>query len=168
MAGILVLAITSSFAQVGKSITSLTLTDPDNQSKTIPFVGEKVLMLLYTDPDVKDVNDQLSEAVRAKHFDASKYVGIGIANTKESWIPNSAIRMKARQKEKQFAGSIVMLDQQRTLADTWKLGDCNSMGVVLIIGKDKAIKYAKKVATEAESKAIIPEVIKILEAEIAK
>jgi predicted transcriptional regulator len=153
---------------VGKTMTSLMISDPNNQPKAIPFVGEKVLLIQYTDPDVKDVNDKLSEAVKAKKFDEKLYQGIGIANCKETWIPNSGIRMKARQKEKQFPGSVIMLDENRVLPTALGLGDCNGMGVLLIVGKDKVIKFMKKITTEAESESVTEEVVKLLESEIAK
>src|SRR6266498_3634082 len=97
-------------AALGKSVSSLQLVDPNDQAKAIPFIGEKVVVLFYTDPDEKDVNDPLSEALKAKNYPKDKYAGIGIANCKDTWIPDAAIRMKARQKEKQFPGSIVLLD----------------------------------------------------------
>jgi predicted transcriptional regulator len=153
---------------VGKTLSSLMITDANNQPKALPFVGEKVLLLQYTDPDVKDINDKLSDAVKAKKFDAKLYQGIGIANCKDTWIPNAGIRMKARQKEKQFAGSIVMLDEDHLLPKALGLGDCNGMGVLMIVGKDKVIKYMKKITSEEESEKATPEVVKLLEAEISK
>jgi predicted transcriptional regulator len=153
---------------VGKTMSALQISDANNQPKPIPFVGEKVLFLQYTDPDVKDINDKLSDAVKAKKFDEAKYQGIGIANCKDTWIPNAGIRMKARQKEKQFAGSIVMLDEDHVLPKALGLGDCNGIGVLLIVGKDKVIKYMKRIKSEEESLAATAEVIKILEEEINK
>lgn len=153
---------------VGKSMSALKISDANNDPKEIPFLGEKVLLLQYTDPDVKDINDKLSEAVKAKKFDQNKYQGIGIANCKDTWIPNAGIRMKARQKEKQFAGSIVMLDEDHVLPKALGLGDCNSIGVLLIVGKDSVIRYMKRVKSEEESLAAVPEVVKILEEEINK
>jgi len=150
------------------TMTSLMITDANNDPKAIPFIGEKVLLIQYTDPDVKDVNDKLSDAVKAKKFDAQLYQGIGIANCKDTWIPNSGIRMKARQKEKQFAGSIVMLDEKHIVSTALGLGDCNEIGVLLVVGKDKAIKYMKKITSEEESQKATSEVIAILEAEIKK
>ncbi|MEI7422581.1 MAG: YtfJ family protein [Prolixibacteraceae bacterium] len=152
----------------GKTMTALQISDPNNQPKAIPFVGEKVLLIQYTDPDVKDVNDKLSEAVKAKKFSDKAYQGIGIANCKDTWIPNAGIRMKARQKEKQFPGSVIMLDENRVVPTALGLGDCNGMGVLLIVGKDKVIKYMKKITTEAESESVTAEVVKLLEAEINK
>ena len=152
----------------GKTMTALMISDANNQPKQIPFVGEKVLLIQYTDPDVKDVNDKLSEAVKAKKFDQAKYQGIGIANCKDTWIPNAGIRMKARQKEKQFAGSVIMLDENLVLPKALELGDCNGMGVLLVVGKDKVVKYMKKIASEDESIKATDEVIKLLEEEIKK
>jgi predicted transcriptional regulator len=153
---------------VGKVMTPLTISDANNQPKQIPFVGEKVLLIQYTDPDVKDINDKLSEAVKAKKFDQKLYQGIGIANCKDTWIPNAGIRMKARQKEKQFAGSVIMLDENHVLPKALGLGDCNSMGVLLIVGKDKTIKYMKKISSEEESQKATSEVVSLLEQEIRK
>lgn len=149
-------------------MTALMITDANNQPKALPFVGEKVLLIQYTDPDVKDINDKLSDAVKAKKFDAKLYQGIGIANCKDTWIPNAGIRMKARQKEKQYPGSIVMLDEKRIIPEALGLGDCNEIGVLMIVGKDKVIKYMKKITSEEESLKATPEVVKLLEEEIGK
>ena len=153
---------------VGKTMAPLMISDANNQPKQIPFVGEKVLLIQYTDPDVKDINDKLSEAVKAKKFSDKLYQGIGIANCKDTWIPNAGIRMKARQKEKQFAGSVIMLDEDHILPKALAIGECNGLGVLLIIGKDKVIKYMKKISSEEESLKVTPEVVKILEEEINK
>lgn len=152
----------------GKTMTALQISDPNNQPKAIPYVGEKVLLIQYTDPDVKDVNDKLSEAVKAKKFSDKVYQGIGIANCKDTWIPNAGIRMKARQKEKQFPGSVIMLDENHVVSNALQLGDCNGKGVLLIVGKDKVIKYMKMISTEAESESVTADVVKLLEAEINK
>ncbi|HWR99184.1 MAG TPA: YtfJ family protein [Prolixibacteraceae bacterium] len=152
----------------GKSMTALKISDANNDPKVIPFVGEKVLLIQYTDPDVKDINDKLSDAVKAKKFDQSLYQGIGIANCKDTWIPNAGIRMKARQKEKQYAGSIVMLDEDHVLPKALGLGDCNGKGILMVVGKDKIVKYMKAISSEDESLKVTDEVIKLLEEEMKK
>jgi len=151
---------------IGKSVSTLSLIDPNDNPKAIPGIGEKVVMILYTDPDVKDVNDPLSIAVREKKYSKDKYAGVGIANCKDTWIPNAGIRMKARQKEKDFPGSVVLLDEDYDLIKAWGLGDCDEKGVVIIIGKDKKIKYHKVISSQEESKSIIPAVIALLEKEM--
>jgi len=153
---------------IGKTMPAVLITDANNQPKQIPFVGEKVLLIQYTDPDVKDINDKLSDAVKAKKYDAKLYQGIGIANCKDTWIPNAGIRMKARQKEKQYAGSVILLDENHLVPAAIGLGDCNEKGVLLVIGKDKIIRYMKKIGSEEESLKATAEVIQLLEEEMKK
>lgn len=151
---------------IGKTVSNVTITNANDDAKPLPYYGEKLLMVLYTDPDVKDVNDPLSNAVKTKGFDKQLYQGIGVANCKDTWIPNSGIRMKARQKERDFPGSIVMIDADHTMAKAWGLTNCNETGYVVIIGKDKALKYIKQVKSQEESKAITNEVITVIEREL--
>jgi uncharacterized protein len=155
-------------AQIGRAVTTVKLIDPNDKPKSIPYVGERVIALFYTDPDVKDVNDPLSDAIKAKNFPKDKYAGIGIANCKDTWLPNAGIRMKARQKEEQFPGSIIMLDENHTLSTAWALGSSDDAAVVVIIGKDSKIKYVKSIKNQDESKAMIAAVLKIIQDEIAK
>ena len=165
---LLTLCYANLWSQQGQKVEALTLLDPNDQITKLPYVGEKVLMIVYTDPDVKDVNDPLSNSIKAKKFDTSVYSAIGIANCEETWIPNAAIRMKAKQKAEQFEGSVILLDEDKIVEKAWQLGDCNEKGVVIIIGKDKKIKYIKKIQTEEESRKITSEVITIIEQEVKK
>jgi Predicted transcriptional regulator len=155
-------------ASVGKSVANVKILNSKDQQASLPHFGERVLVIFYTDPDVKDVNDALSSALKAKGFPADKYSGIGIANCKVTWIPNAAIRMKARQKEQQFPGSIVMIDDAEKLKSSWGLGDCDGKGVVIVVGKDTKIKLLRYVKSEEESKAMIAQVLKLVQEEIAK
>ncbi len=168
LCGLFVAKTAFSQSATNKAVPAIQLADPNNNPKALPGLGEKVLTIFYTDPDVKDVNDQLSNALKAKNFPQDKYNGIGIANCKDTWIPNAGIRMKSRQKEKQFPGSIILLDKDHTFPKAIGLADCDEAGVVVVIGKDKQVKYIKYVKTPEESKAIINNVIQIITDEIAK
>lgn len=153
---------------LGKTITNVKIKTPDDKASNIPHIGEKVLLVLYTDPDVKDVNDPLSDAVREKHYPKEKYVGIGIANCEDTWLPNSMIRYAGRQKQSKYPNSVILVDDDHTVSKSWELGNCNELGYVLIIGKDLKIKFSKAIKNQAESKSIIPIIISTLEAEMAK
>ena len=155
-------------ANVGKTITNVKIKTPDDKDCNIPFLGQKVMVIFYTDPDVKDVNDPLSDAIKAKAFAKEKYVGVGIANCKDTWLPNSMIRYAGRQKQSKYPSSVILVDDENALSKSWDLGNCDELGYILVIGKDLKIKYAKAVKNQAESKAIVNAVIGILEAEIAK
>jgi len=155
-------------AAVGKVVSSVKLIDSKNAPMAIPDFGEKTIVIFYNDPDVKDVNDPLSDALKAKNFSKEKYVGMGIANCKDTWAPNSAIRMMVRKKEKQFPGTLILLDEKLLLAKAWGLGDCDGISVVVVIGKDSKIKFVKKIKSQEESKALIPTVVKLVQDELAK
>jgi len=155
-------------AAVGKVVSSVKLVDSRNSPMSIPNFGEKLIVIFYNDPDVKDVNDPLSDALKAKNFSKEKYAGIGIANCKDTWAPNSAIRMMVRKKEKQFPGTLILLDEDLLLAKAWGLGDCDGISVALVIGKDSKIKFVKKIKTKEDSKLLIPTVVKLIQDELAK
>ena len=142
--------------------------DLDGNFTSIPFFGEKLLVIFYTDPDVGDVNDYLSNLLMKKTIPESKFAGIGIVNCDESWIPNSAIRIGAVQKLKKYPGSIIILDEDNIIQNKWNLKDCNNMGVVIIVGKDKKIKLIKYIKTENESISNSSSIIKVIDAEIEK
>ncbi|MBX7203003.1 MAG: YtfJ family protein [Bacteroidia bacterium] len=153
---------------IGSTIAPIIVKNTENQAKPIPFVGEKVLAIFYTDPDVKDINDQLSNAIKAKNFPAAKYQGIGIGNCADTWIPDALIRMKAKQKQEQFPGSVVLLDTDHVLSKAWGLRETNETGVFIIIGRDRKVKFISTVRKPEESKALIKEALKVLEEEINK
>lgn len=152
----------------GTRMEHVKLIGGDGKETPIPFLGEKVLLVLYTDPDVKDVNDPLSEAVKLRFTDKTKYQGIGVINCKDSWIPNAALKIAAQKKEKQFPGSIILLDKTHVIAKSLNLGDCNEQGIVLLVGKNKEILFSKRCKNQEDSKAIIDKVIALMEKELGK
>ena len=151
---------------VGKVVNTVKIQNPDNVPTVIPGIGQKMVALFYTDPDNKDVNEPLTEAIKAKKYPTDKYVGVGIANCADSWMPNSMIRYAGRQKQAKYPNSVIMIDNDHILAKAWGLGDCNGVGYVILIGKDSKIKFVKAVKTTEESKAIISAIIKVIENEI--
>lgn len=164
----IITAQNSGSMSLGKQVQTIQLKDANDLVKNIPFLGEYTVTIFYTDPDAKDVNDELSDAIKARKYPETKYKGVGVGNCADTWIPDAAIRMGARDKEKQYPGAIILLDEDKILAKQWGLGDCNDAGVVIIVGKDKKIKFMRAVKSSAESKGIISTVLHILDAEVGK
>lgn len=130
--------------KVGDVLDNVTLQDANKQTAQIPNLGKKVLLLLYTDPDVADQNDPFGDQAKAQNFDQTRFQSIGIANLEDAPAkPNWIIRIIIRSKIKKYAVEI-LTDPDRALVKAWNLGDCNNKSVVLIIGKDKKLKYLKK------------------------
>ena len=152
----------------GKTVQNVTITNSNDEPVTLTDLGKKTVVIFYTDPDVKDVNDPLSDAIKARKYPSGNYLGLGIGNCADTWLPNSAIRYAARQKEKDYPGSVVLIDTDHLLSKAWGLGDCDDIAVVIIIGKDLKVKYIKTAKTQDDSKAMIGAVIKILDEELLK
>ncbi len=165
---LLVLCGTKSFTQnlVGKSIQNITIKDANAKTCNLPHLGEKVLVVFYTDPDAKDVNEPLSTAIKNRKFAIEKYQGIGISNSKDTWLPNAVIQYAAREKQKKYPNSIILIDENHTLSKAWSLDNSDNSGYVILIGKDKKIKYIRLIKSQDESKTIIKDVLRIIEDEI--
>lgn len=130
--------------KVGAELSKATIRDGDDASAEIPGLGERVLLVLYTDPDVADQNDAFADAVKAENLDRSRFQSVGVANMKDAPAkPNWIIRSIVRGKVKKYKVTI-LTDPDRSLIAQWDLGDCNNKSVALIIGKDKKLKYIKK------------------------
>jgi len=156
------------FPKKGEKLNNIEILDVNDKKCFLPSWGQKVLTIMYTDPDEKDINDDLSNAIKSKNYSTNKYLGIGVANCKDTWIPNGLIRRAAEQKQKDFPKSKILLDKGHLLSSAWHLGECNDAGVVIVLGKDAKVKFIKKITKKEQSKKIISEVIAIIDKEINK
>ncbi len=152
-------------ASVGQVLGNVSLHDSsDNPGARIPDFGSKVVAVFYVDPDDSDLNEPLRDALKVADFPKAVFRAVGVVNLAESWKPNSLIRTMIRQKEKKY-NSIVLTDPNRILRDAWSLGNCAGKDVVIIIGKDRAVKY---INTGVVRGAEINRVVELVRAETAK
>ena len=49
----------------------------------------KVTVLFYVDPDKKSLNEDFTEALKARHFDRSRYRSVAIVNMAATWMPRT-------------------------------------------------------------------------------
>ena len=55
------------------------------------LVSGKVIVLFYVDPDESELNNHVSDALKAENYPKEKYGSIGMANMAATWLPNFAI-----------------------------------------------------------------------------
>lgn len=127
---------------VGQELSNVNIRDANNQPATIPEFGSKIITIIYCDTDTSDLADPMSDALKAKGFPRTKSVGTGIANLKDSPVPNWVIRKIVQRKIEKYH-EVILTDLDNTVAKSWGLGDCNNKSVFIILGKDKKIKYTK-------------------------
>jgi hypothetical protein len=129
-------------ASVGQAVSNPQIRDADDNPATIPDFGTHVIGLTYANVAASDLGDPLSDAIKAKNYNKAVYRGMGVANLKDSPLPNFLIRSKIRDKIAQYNATI-LTDVDLALPKAWGLGDCNDKSVFILIGKDKKIKYLK-------------------------
>lgn len=137
---------------VGKTYQNPTLRDGSDKPVTIPDFGQKVVLVMYTDPDVADQNDVFADAVKAANLSQRVYRSVGVANMEDApFKPNGIIRSVVRGKIKKY-GVTILTDPKKLLIGAWDLGDCNEKSVVLIFDQKGVLRYAKKGELSAEER----------------
>lgn len=155
-------------ASVGQELSNPQIRDADDKPATIPDFGTHVIALTYADTSVSDLGDPMNDAMKAKKYSKDVYRGLGVANLKDSSLPNFAIRKVVRGKIEKYK-STILTDVDLTLAKTWNLGNCKGKSVFIVIGKDKKIKYIRYTdKSNPWGKADIDAVLKMVDELISK
>jgi predicted transcriptional regulator len=130
----------------------------DGGAWTSSMLKGKIYTLFYVDPDKKDLNNALADALKARKFDRSKVNSVAVINLAATWIPNAILESMLKKKQKKFSHTIYVKDKKKVLVKKWNLADDNSD--ILIFDKRGKLIYKKfgKV-TDKE----IPAIIKLIE-----
>ena len=67
------------------------------------------------DPDESDLNNHVSEALKAEKFPLEKYGSIAIINMAATWLPNFALNMKLKSKQENYKNTVYVKDLQKIL-----------------------------------------------------
>ncbi len=105
------------------------------------MLKDKVTVLFYVDPDERDANKALTQALKAKHFDRSKYRSVAILNLAATWLPNAVLESKLQAKQKEFPDTVYVKDKNKVLIKKWGLKDDSSD--ILIFDKGGKLIYKK-------------------------
>ena len=121
----------------------------------------KVHVVFYVDPDKKDLNENLTNALKKRHFNRKNYASVAIINLGATWMPNVVLESLLEKKQKKFPDTMYVKDKKKVLVDKWNLADDNS-DILIFDKKGKLIykKFGKVSDTE------IVEVLKLIEKNI--
>jgi hypothetical protein len=153
--------------EAGKKVPNVRLTDVYDNEKDMPFLGKKVFLLLYIDPDRQHIIDPLTNALDSQATDQENFEVVSVINCNDTWIPYFALRNGAKKEQKRYPDSPILFDKDRRLPSAWAFGDCDNVSIVAVVGRDSMIKFIQKLKSEDECKSIVPTVLKILE-EVSK
>ncbi len=146
-------------AEIGDVLPNLLLKNEHGEAAEIPDFGKKLLTFVYADIQAVDLNDPVADALRASGLDGEKIRGIGLANLKDTWVPNAVSRMVIRRKMRKY-DTIILSDDDGLVASQWELGDCNDQSVFIVLGKDRRVKYLKKGAVRGREIEAVLELIR--------
>jgi len=157
--GLMMTAVAAMAIEVG-SVPPKVVLEGDNGGRTdgsawsSQSLQGKVHVLFYVDPDEKDLNEPLIEALKKKHFDRSKYGSVAVVNLAATWKPNMVIEALLKKKQKEFPDTTYVKDKKSVLVKKWDLADNNSD--VLVFDKNGKLLYQKfgKLSDDEISKVV--------------
>lgn len=86
----------------------------------------QVHVLFYVDPDVRDLNNEASEALKKERFPRDKFQSWAIINMAATWLPNFAISSSLEEKQRQYPTTIYVRDSKKVLVNKWGISDDNN------------------------------------------
>ena len=101
----------------------------------------KVYILLYVDPDEKNLNNHVFRRLKKAGFPENKVGSIAIINMDASWAPNFAIESALKKKQKEYPDTIYVKDFDKVLVKQWQLTDHSSD--VLIFDREGYVIFSK-------------------------
>ncbi len=139
--------------ELPRKVTNVNLLSLNKEVATLPYFGEKNLMIFYVDPEVHKQNHEFTVELEESHrADSPNIYGFGIINLKDAWYPNGLVRTMAR-KRTEKNGALVLTDQDRILSKAWNLGDCNDKFVLLFVNKQGELVFMRKGEFSEQDKA---------------
>jgi predicted transcriptional regulator len=122
-----------------------------------PRFKGKVLYIAYVDPDERDTNNHVEDALKKERdsgaLDKTRYEGFGFANLKATSLPNFLIKALIKSKQEK-TGAVVLLDYDYTILNLWGLKNDSSEIVVLDKERICRFKYSGKLPPEELVKMI--------------
>ncbi len=155
----LILTLTLSALEIGK-IPPHIIIDKDNGEAVAggafdsSIIKDKVYVLFYVDPDEKDTNNHVSEAIASEEFNRTKFSSIAIINLDATWLPNFAIASSLKSKQEKYPHTIYVKDKTKYLVDKWNLKD-DSNNIYLFNKKGELIYANEGKYTQKQTKELV-------------
>ena len=128
--------------RVGDKAPDFSLKDSkgDTYSLNSQVFQGKVMSVFYVDPDEKDLNAHVEDALlKEPGLDRNvRYKGLGITNLKATRMPNFLLKMVVKDKQEK-TGAIILLDDNQTILNLWGLK--NHTSSLVILDKQRICRY---------------------------
>ena len=137
-----VLNVFAAELKVGDRAPDFSLKDSKGKAYGLasPEFQGKVMSILYVDPDEKDLNSHVEDALmKDPGLERNvRYKGLGITNLKASKKPNFLIKEVIKNKQEK-TGAVILLDYDFTILNLWGLK--NDTSSLVILDKERICRY---------------------------
>ena len=157
------LSLSLSAVEIGSTLPSVTL-DGDKGGRVVggPWASNelsgKVHLVFYVDPDESDLNNALSDAVKASEPDREKFASVAIINMAATWKPNFAIQSVLEGKQEKFPHTIYVKDLDKHIVKAWDIADDNND--IILLDKSGKVIYFHEGEVDAEGVKKVLQLIK--------
>ncbi len=128
--------------KVGDKAPDFSLKDSTGKvfSLQSPEYQGKVMSIFYVDPDEKDLNSHVEDALlKDPGLERNvRYKGLGITNLKASKLPNFLIKSAIKSKQEK-TGAVILLDTDFTILNLWGLK--NDTSSLVILDKERICRF---------------------------
>jgi predicted transcriptional regulator len=131
----------------------------DGQAWSSDMIKDKAFAFFYVDPDAKDINGDMEQALKAEAFPKERYGSIAVINMDATWLPNAAIASSLKSKQEEFPEVTYVKDLKKKLVTAWKMKDDDYD--VLVFAPDGKVVFSR---SGQLSKADIAEMIAAIKA----
>ncbi len=158
----LLFSLSLSAVEIGQVLPTVTLDEDrggrvSGEAWSSAELQGKVHLLFYVDPDEKDLNNDLSDAVKAAELDRSKFASVAVINMAATWKPNFAINSALKSKQEKFPHTLYVKDMDRHIVNAWNVADDNSD--IIVLDKEGSVIFYHEGKVEGEQ---INEVIRLI------
>ena len=123
-----------------------------------PFASDtlsgKVRLIIYSDPDKRDLNEAFFARVKTLHLDRSRYGSVAIINMAATWLPNFVLEAILKKKQKEYPDTLYVKDMHRAIVKAWGVADENQD--IIITDKEGRVLFYKagKLSPSEQERAI--------------
>lgn len=114
----------------------------------------KLNLFVYVDPDLSDLNDAFTKAVKAKNFPEDKFGSVAVINMQATWKPNMILQAVLEKKQKEYPNTVYVTDKAKVLVNKWNLTD-DAYNVLLFDDSGKLLFKADGQLDELKTKEFI-------------
>ncbi|NOY82044.1 MAG: transcriptional regulator [Kiritimatiellaeota bacterium] len=101
----------------------------------------RVHVLFYVDPDEKDLNEHVAQAIKREKFPDTEFGSVAVINMAATWKPNWLIAVILKRKQARYPRTVYVRDNKKVLVRKWGLADDSY--VITVFDRDGRVRFSR-------------------------